>query len=134
MQNAGSVRNNGYELGLTLTILDNKSKNSLGWTTTVNYSHNKNKVLDLGGVTQIFASSVNSDLKLLGSLIQVGQPLGVFYGYQADGLLRDSATRRRLHHGREAAQRNVVEAGGREARSTSPERKTRMASTSDLMA
>jgi hypothetical protein len=30
-------------------------------------------------VTQIFASSVNSDLKLLGSLIQVGQPLGVFW-------------------------------------------------------
>ena len=41
--------------------------NSLGWTTTFNYSHNKNKVLDLGGVKQIFANSVNSDLKLLGS-------------------------------------------------------------------
>jgi hypothetical protein len=92
LQNAGSVRNNGYELGLTLTLLDNKSKNSLGWTTTVNYSHNKNEVLDLGGVTQIFASSVNSDLKLLGSLIQVGQPLGVFFGYQAAGLLRDSTS------------------------------------------
>jgi hypothetical protein len=48
--------------------------------------------LDLGGVTQIFASSVNSDLKLLGSLIQVGQPLGVFYGYKAGGILRDSAS------------------------------------------
>jgi TonB-dependent starch-binding outer membrane protein SusC len=35
---------------------------------------------------------VNSDLKLLGSLIQVGQPLGVFYGYKADGLFRDSAS------------------------------------------
>ena len=92
LQNAGSVRNNGYELGLTLTMLDGKSKNSLGWTTTVNYSHNKNRVLDLGGVNQIFASSVNSDLKLLGSLIQVGQALGVFYGYQAAGLLRDSAS------------------------------------------
>jgi len=63
----------------------------LGWTTTFNYSHNKNTVLDLGGVNQIFAASVNSDLKLLGSLIQVGQPLGVFYGYQAGGILRDSA-------------------------------------------
>ncbi|MEP6494838.1 MAG: TonB-dependent receptor [bacterium] len=91
LQNAGSVRNNGYELGLTLTILDGKAKNSLGWTSTINYSHNKNQVLNLGGVNQIFASSVNSDLKLLGTLIQVGQPLGVFYGYQAAGLLRDSA-------------------------------------------
>jgi TonB-linked SusC/RagA family outer membrane protein len=91
LQNAGSVRNNGYELGLTLTLLDAK-QHSLGWTTTLNYSHNKNTVLDLGGVAQIFASSVNTDLKLLGSLIQVGQPLGVFYGYQAGGILRDSAS------------------------------------------
>jgi len=35
---------------------------------------------------------VNTDLKLLGSLIQVGQPLGVFYGFKTDGLLRDSAS------------------------------------------
>jgi TonB-linked SusC/RagA family outer membrane protein len=92
LQNAGAVSNNGYELGLTLTLLDGKGKNSIGWTSTVNYSHNTNKVLDLGGVQQIFASSVNSDLKLLGTLIQVGRPLGVFYGYQAAGLLRDSAS------------------------------------------
>jgi hypothetical protein len=91
LQNIGAVENNGYELGLTLTVLDSK-KHSLGWTSTFNYSQNKNRVLDLGGVSQIFASSVNTDLKLLGSLIQVGQPLGVFYGYMADGLLRDSAT------------------------------------------
>jgi TonB-dependent starch-binding outer membrane protein SusC len=91
LQNLGSVRNNGYELGLTLTLLDGKA-HRLGWTSTINYSHNKNTVLDLGGVQQIFANSVNSDLKLLGSLIQVGQPLGVFYGYKADGLFRDSAS------------------------------------------
>ena len=91
LQNVGAVQNNGYELGLTLTVLDSK-QHALGWTSTFNYSHNKNRVLDLGGPTTIFASSVNTDLKLLGSLIQVGQPLGAFYGYMADGLLRDSAT------------------------------------------
>ena len=92
LQNAGAVSNNGVELGVTLTVLDEK-KSPVGWTTTFNYSRNSNKVLDLGkACTQIFASSVNSDLKLLGSLIQVGQPLGVFYGYKTDGLLRDSAT------------------------------------------
>ncbi len=90
LQNAGSVANNGYELGLTVTLLDQRS-HSVGWTTTLSYSHNKNRVLNLGGVNQIFASSVNSDLKLLGTLIQVGQPLGVFYGYKTDGILRDSA-------------------------------------------
>ncbi len=92
LQNIGAVRNNGYELALTLTILDAKRTNSLGWSSTLSYSHNKNTVLDLGGVQSIFASSVNSDLKLGGSLIQVGQPLGVFFGYKAAGILRDSAT------------------------------------------
>jgi TonB-linked SusC/RagA family outer membrane protein len=92
LQNIGAVSNKGVELGVTLTVLDER-KSRVGWTTTFNYSRNKNKVLDLGnGVQQIFANSVNSDLKLLGSLIQVGQPLGVFYGFKTDGLLRDSAT------------------------------------------
>jgi TonB-dependent starch-binding outer membrane protein SusC len=91
LQNIGAVQNNGYELGLTLTVLDQRA-HRLGWTSTLNYSHNRNTVLDLGGVHQIFASSVNSDLKLLGTLIQVGNPLGVFYGYQAGGILRDSAS------------------------------------------
>jgi len=90
LQNVGAVSNNGYELGLTLTLLDGRTK-PLGWTTTLNYSQNKNRVLNLGGVQSIFAGSVNSDLKLLGSLIQVGQALGVFYGYQTNGILRDSA-------------------------------------------
>jgi TonB-linked SusC/RagA family outer membrane protein len=92
LQNTGAVSNNGVELGVTVTVLDEK-KSPIGWTTTFNYSRNRNRVLDLGnGVQQIFATSVNSDLKLLGSLIQVGQPLGVFYGYKTDGLLRDSAS------------------------------------------
>ena len=92
LQNTGAVSNKGVELGVTLTVLDAK-RSPIGWTTTFNYSRNRNKVLDLGGgVQQIFANSVNSDLKLLGSLIQVGQPLGVFYGFKTDGLLRDSAT------------------------------------------
>ena len=90
LQNVGAVQNNGFELGLTLTVLDSR-QHALGWTSTLNYSHNKNRVLDLGGPTTIFASSVNTDLKLLGTLIQVGQPLGAFYGFMADGLLRDSA-------------------------------------------
>jgi TonB-dependent starch-binding outer membrane protein SusC len=90
LQNVGAVSNNGFELGLTLTLLDGRT-HPLGWTTTLNYSHNKNRVLDLGGVQSIFAGSVNSDLKLLGSLVQVGQALGVFYGYRTNGVLRDSA-------------------------------------------
>lgn len=90
LQNVGAVQNNGYEAQLTLNLVKGDAR-GFGWSTTVSYSHNKNRVLDLGGVQNIFASSINSDLKLLGTLIQVGYPLGVFYGYKAGGILRDSA-------------------------------------------
>jgi hypothetical protein len=49
-------------------------------------------VLDLGGVNDIFATSINSDIKASGTLIRVGQPLGVFYGYKTKGIFRDSTT------------------------------------------
>lgn len=91
LQNIGAVQNNGWELGMSVDLIRAATPRSFGWTSSLTYSRNRNKVLDLGGVQQIFAGSVNSDLKLLGSLIRVGQPLGVFYGYQATGIFRDSA-------------------------------------------
>ena len=92
-----ALQNVGVGAVTTATSSASRSRCSTGAVTrsagrrTMNYSHNKNSVLDLGGVQSIFAGSVNSDLKLLGSLIQVGQSLGVFYGYKTDGILRDSA-------------------------------------------
>jgi hypothetical protein len=49
-------------------------------------------VLSLGGIDHLFATSINSDIKSAGSLVQVGQPIGVFYGYPTDGIFRDSAS------------------------------------------
>ena len=92
-QNAGSIENKGFELGVTLQAIRGDDKaGDFSWSTTVNYTTNRNKVLDLGGVNQIFATSINSDIKASGSLVQVGQPLGVFYGYKTNGIFRDSTT------------------------------------------
>ena len=93
LQNVGAVANNGFEISARMQLLQLQDRYSGGftWSTVLSYAKNKNKVLDLGGVNQIFATSVNSDLKLLGSLIRVGEPLGVFYGYKVDGIFRDSA-------------------------------------------
>lgn len=92
--NAGSIQNRGLEVGLTLNLVRGDDRNGdFSWTTTVNYARNRNKVLSLGGgVTQLFATSINSDIKASGSLVQVGQPIGVFYGYKTDGIFRDSAS------------------------------------------
>ena len=89
-KNAGSIENKGIEIGLTLQVLRADNPNGVNWTSTINYTRNRNKVLSLGGVDRLFATSVNSDIKASGSLVQVGQPIGVFYGYLTDGIFRDS--------------------------------------------
>lgn len=90
--NAGSVENRGFELGLTLRPFEDVGRGKFSWTTTFNYARNRNKVTSLGqGVSQIFAAQQTlPDIGAQSSVVRVGQPIGVFYGYQTDGLFRDS--------------------------------------------
>ena len=93
LQNAGRIKNAGLELSATLNVIrGDRARGDFTYSTTVNYSRNRNKVLDLGGAYRIFANSVNSDIKASGTMVQVGQPIGVFYGYQTNGIFRDSAS------------------------------------------
>ncbi len=79
VQNIGSVSNKGIELALTTHNI--KSKN-FEWTSTINFSTNKNKILDLGGVDQIIT---NYDW-LFSNILKVGKPMGSIYSYKADGI------------------------------------------------
>src|SRR5205085_3004571 len=72
-------------------IIKGASNNSFAWKANVNVAKNKNKVLNLGGQTSIFASLITTDYNLPGTMIIVGQPVGVFYGFQSLGIIRDSA-------------------------------------------
>jgi hypothetical protein len=96
--NAGSVENKGFEVGLTLRVLEaGAGGRRLGWSTTFNYARNRNRVLDLGGTTRIFArSSTISDLQSgtnsSSSVVEVGRPIGAFFGYRTAGLFRDTVT------------------------------------------
>ena len=91
LANVGAVGNAGAELGIDVDILKSQSRNALGWHSNVSLAKNKNKVLNLGGQNQIFADLITTDYNLPGTLIQVGQPLGVFYGFKSQGVIRDSA-------------------------------------------
>jgi TonB-linked SusC/RagA family outer membrane protein len=91
--NAGSISNKGFELGLTLRVIrGDEKKGAFSWSTTFSFAKNRNRVLDLGGVQRLFATSTNSDIKAAGSMVQVGQPIGVFFGYKTNGIFRDSLT------------------------------------------
>lgn len=76
LQNFGSVENTGLELGL-------KSKNIAGhfvWNSDLNISFNRNKVAKIGNNAQSYVSG--------NYIIQVGKPLGTFYGTVTDGILQ----------------------------------------------
>ena len=78
-QNIGAVANQGFELYINSHNIDSDLK----WNTTVVYSNNSNKILNLGdGVDQIIPS-ISSP-----SIAKVGYPLGSFIVYQTDGIIQ----------------------------------------------
>lgn len=66
-QNIGKIKNSGIETLINVNVLDNKS---LTWDLGLNLSHNKSKILDLGGQDQI----INGRL-----IHKVGESLYNFY-------------------------------------------------------
>jgi TonB-linked SusC/RagA family outer membrane protein len=79
VRNLGSMENKGWDIGITST---NISNGSFTWKTNFNISGYKNNLVSLGGV-QPFAQG-------FASRVQEGQPLGSFYGYAADGVIKSS--------------------------------------------
>ncbi|MEA5259056.1 TonB-dependent receptor [Arcicella aquatica] len=78
-QNIGAVANQGFELYINSHNIDSDLK----WNTTLVYSNNSNKILNLGdGVDQIIPS-ISSP-----SIAKVGYPLGSFIVYQTDGVIQ----------------------------------------------
>jgi TonB-linked SusC/RagA family outer membrane protein len=77
--NEGKVRNKGLELVLTTYNVNNKD---FKWNTTVNYSMNRNKVLDLGGESEQITTGERNEMYLT----RVGDPLVQFYGYKTQGV------------------------------------------------
>ena len=81
--NAGSMRNSGIEVGITAIPIQTKD---FQWTTSTNYSTNKNKLLSLSN--DQFISSGYSDkgstgepLQTTTHRIQEGEPIGNFWAY-----------------------------------------------------
>ncbi|MBP3942471.1 TonB-dependent receptor [Sphingobacteriaceae bacterium WQ 2009] len=76
LQNFGTVSNRGYEFQLRINPLSG----SLQWTSDLNFSVNRNRVLALGNESESY---------IIGNyIVQVGQPLGTFYGAKTDGVLQ----------------------------------------------
>lgn len=89
LQNIGKVKNEGFEFAVNTVNLNG----AFQWNTNFNISFNKNKILDLGAVTDDIPSGGASGHLQLGNsgILRVGQPIGVFYGLVTDGIFQNAA-------------------------------------------
>lgn len=87
LDNIGSTENRGFELALST---QNIAQTDFTWNTSVNFSMNRNKVLKLSDGEPLRAGTPISYASGQSfRLIQEGESLGTFYGYEYGGVYRD---------------------------------------------
>jgi TonB-linked SusC/RagA family outer membrane protein len=85
--NGGDIQNKGFEL----TVGWNDHIGDFKYGVTLSGSHNNNKVTRIANAEGIITgpSHVLSQGTSYISRVEVGQPIGYFYGYKADGILQN---------------------------------------------
>ena len=93
LRNIGSLQNRGVELSVSTV---NIAREGLTWRSTLNVAANRNKVLDLGGQTEIQLQPRTGNFFSPAEtyIIRVGEPLGSIYGYNVTGLWQRGDTLR----------------------------------------
>ncbi len=82
IQNIGKINNKGFELELSTYNLTG----DFNWNTDLNFSLNRNKVIDIGGEDVIMYTAGIIRERGNITIIKEGQPLSVFYGYYSEGV------------------------------------------------
>ncbi len=80
VSNVGKMENKGLEIALNTVNIRSEDPRGFSWETNFNWSLNRNKVTALVDENPIFSG--------FASIIQVGQPLGSFYGYRVAGIFQ----------------------------------------------
>lgn len=84
--NAGRMRNRGFEVLLNYDIIRTKD---FGLSSNITYSHNKNTLVSISTDRYkttndfFFAGHTGEPIQLTTHRVQVGQPIGDFYGYKS---------------------------------------------------
>lgn len=85
----GQTRNTGVDVQINAIPVTTKDFN---WSSSMTLSHNRNKIVALNEDSQIIYGKIDW-FAAFGTctMFKVGQPMGVFYGYQTDGLFMNEA-------------------------------------------
>lgn len=87
--NGGIIENRGVEFEAKAVAM----QKAVTWNISGNLSINRNKVLDLGGMNDLFGPIFNASMgkNQFWTIARVGNPIGVFYGYKVDGIYQTPA-------------------------------------------
>lgn len=85
--NFGSIENKGFEFDINAFVIQ---KDNFSWDTSFNISFNKNKVLELGGDEEIFGPAVGANFIGGAHIYRPGSEFGLFWGFNAIGLIQQS--------------------------------------------
>jgi iron complex outermembrane receptor protein len=92
LTNIGSVRNRGFELGLSALVLDGVGRHGLRWTADFNAARNVNRLLSINsvgeGVEQILVGPISGGVGSNIQVLQPGHPVNSFFVYHH---LRDAS-------------------------------------------
>jgi len=86
--NAGNIENKGFEFTINSRNIESKD---FKWSTTVTFSHYNNIVTSLSGAPAITQSVGTAFITLPATRTVVGQPIGEFYGYKVQGVVKTQA-------------------------------------------
>lgn len=86
-KNIGSLENKGIEITLGADVFTREFK----WNTQMNWSRNRNKVLEIPGYTPSTQGTLSGHLKVNGSWLEPGLPVGVWNLLKYDGVFQDEA-------------------------------------------
>jgi len=89
--NHGSLENWGIEATVSYDLINKKRAGAFTWSTSLMYSMNRNKVVSLPGITPGRTASLSGHLKLDGSWLEEGYPVGVWKYYVYDGVFENQA-------------------------------------------
>ena len=88
--NGGDIENKGYEVQLSW---NDKIGKEFRYSITANFSHNKNEVTRLANSEGIIHGGSNAIAQNTAELyrLQVGYPIGYFWGYEMEGIIQNEA-------------------------------------------
>lgn len=86
-ENRGDVLNQGLELGINSV---NIAKDHFSWSTNINVSFNRNKVLALGRSSDPIYSGTSSEGNPT-NITKIGSPVGMLFGYVVEGIYQNEA-------------------------------------------